>query len=39
MVEEAFRLEEAGVVDEFGGGQEGGGVGLFDGELGVEDEG
>jgi len=38
VVEEAFGLEETGVVDEFGGGEEGGGVGFLDGELGVEDE-
>jgi hypothetical protein len=39
VVEEAFGLAQAGVVDELGGGEEGGGVGFSDGELGVEDEG
>jgi len=39
VVEQALGFEEAGVVDEFSGGQEDGGVGFFDCELGVEDEG
>ena len=39
MVEETFGFLQTGVVDEFGGGEEGGGVAFADGELGVEDEG
>jgi len=39
VVENAFGFEQAGVVNEFGGSEEGGRVGFLDGELRVEDEG